>query len=122
MRLATFQYQGQQEIGVLAQQDSQIIRLQAAEQLRSGELSPHFQSMLAFLQGASTARDAAERTLEFALSQRPDGALIDRASVDLLSPVPRPESIREFMVFEQHVINCTRHFNMPRWAASLDRA
>jgi 2-keto-4-pentenoate hydratase/2-oxohepta-3-ene-1,7-dioic acid hydratase in catechol pathway len=48
--------------------------------------------------------------------------MIDRASVKLLSPVPRPESIREFMVFEQHVINCTRRFGMPRWAASLDRA
>jgi len=47
--------------------------------------------------------------------------VIDRASVDLLSPVPRPESIREFMVFEQHVINCARRFGMPRWLASLDR-
>jgi 2-keto-4-pentenoate hydratase/2-oxohepta-3-ene-1,7-dioic acid hydratase in catechol pathway len=25
------------------------------------------------------------------------------------------------MVFEQHVINCTRRFEMPRWVASLDR-
>jgi 2-keto-4-pentenoate hydratase/2-oxohepta-3-ene-1,7-dioic acid hydratase in catechol pathway len=123
MRLVTFRRQGQviQEIGVLAEGDSRIIRLQAAEQLRSGEPSFHFRSMLAFLQGADAARDAAERTIEFALSQRPEGATIDRASVELLSPVPRPESIREFMVFEQHVINCTRRFEMPRWRASLDR-
>ena len=121
MRLATFQSQGRQEIGALAEADSKIIRLQAAEQLRGGEANPHFQSMLAFLRGANSSREAAQRTIEFAVSQRPDGVMIERASVELLSPVPRPESIREFMVFEQHVINCTRRFEMPRWVASLDR-
>ena len=121
MRLVTFQQQGHQEIGVFAEADSKIIRLQDAEQLRCGKGTPHFQSMLAFLQGGSASRDAAQRATEFALSQRPDGVAIDRASVELLSPVPRPESIREFMVFEQHVVNCTRRFQMPRWAASLDR-
>jgi len=122
MRLVTFQLRGAQEIGALAEADSKIIRLQAAEQFRSGATKSYFHSMLAFLQGAGAARDAAQQTIEFALSQRPEGAVIERASVALLSPVPRPESIREFMVFEQHVINCTRRFGMPRWAASLDRA
>ena len=121
MRLVTFQQQGLQEIGALAEADSKIIRLQTAERLRGGEEKPNFQSMLAFLQGASASHDAAQRTIEFALSQRPEGVVIERASVELLSPVPRPESIREFMVFEQHVINCTRRFGMPRWVASLDR-
>jgi 2-keto-4-pentenoate hydratase/2-oxohepta-3-ene-1,7-dioic acid hydratase in catechol pathway len=122
MRLATFRYQGQQEIGALADADSKVIRLQAAEQLRSGEPSPHFQSMLAFLEGASAARDAAQQAFEFALSQRPDGVIIDAANIELLAPVPRPESIREFMVFEQHVINCTRRFQMSRWRATVDRS
>ena len=121
MRLVTFQHQGLQEIGALAEADSKVIRLQAAEQLRSGEHNLHFQSMLAFLHGATAARDAAQRSIEFAKSQRPEGVVIEHASVELLSPVPRPESIREFMVFEQHVINCTRRFGMPRWVASLDR-
>jgi 2-keto-4-pentenoate hydratase/2-oxohepta-3-ene-1,7-dioic acid hydratase in catechol pathway len=121
MRLVTFQKQGIQEIGALTDADSKIIRLQAAEKLRCGEPNPHFQTMLAFLQGASASRDAAQRTFEFALSQHPEGTSIERASVEFLSPVPRPESIREFMVFEQHVINCTRRFGMPRWVASLDR-
>ncbi len=122
MRLVTFENQGLQEIGALTEADTKIIRLQAAEQLRGCEPNPHLQTMLAFLQGGSAARDAAQQTIEFALSQRPEGATIERSSVEILSPVPRPESIREFMVFEQHVINCTRRFGMPRWAASLDRA
>ena len=121
MRLVTFQLQGRQEIGALAEADSQIIRLQTAEQLRTGEDSPFFHSMLAFLQGGSAARDAAQKAIEFALSQQPEGVTIPRAGVKLLSPVPRPESIREFMVFEQHVVNCTRRFGMPTWLASLDR-
>jgi 2-keto-4-pentenoate hydratase/2-oxohepta-3-ene-1,7-dioic acid hydratase in catechol pathway len=122
MRLVTFRHQGVEEIGALAEKDSQIVRLQAAEQFRAGETNPNFESMLAFLRGASAARDAAARTLAFALSQRPQGIFLERASVEMLPPVPRPESIREFMVFEQHVINCTRRFEMPRWRASLDRA
>jgi 2-keto-4-pentenoate hydratase/2-oxohepta-3-ene-1,7-dioic acid hydratase in catechol pathway len=122
MRLVTFQLQGVQEIGALTESDSKIIRLQAAEQLRGGAANPYLESMLAFLQGASGSRDAAQHAIEFAFSQRPDGVLIDRASVNLLSPVPRPESIREFMVFEQHVVNCTRRFGMPSWLASLDQA
>jgi 2-keto-4-pentenoate hydratase/2-oxohepta-3-ene-1,7-dioic acid hydratase in catechol pathway len=121
MRLVTFQSQGLQEIGALTEGDSQIIRLQAAEQFRCGEPNSLFQSMLAFLGGASASRDAAERAIEFAVSQQPGGVTIERTRVELLSPVPRPESIREFMVFEQHVINCTRRFEMPRWLASLDQ-
>jgi len=121
MRLVTFRRQGLQEIGALIEADSKIVRLQAAELLRSGEANPFFQTMLAFLQSGSAARDAAQRTVEFAMSQRPDSAIVDRPSIEILSPVPRPESIREFMVFEQHVVNCTRRFGMPRWLASLDR-
>jgi 2-keto-4-pentenoate hydratase/2-oxohepta-3-ene-1,7-dioic acid hydratase in catechol pathway len=121
MRLVTFRRQGLEEIGALAEADSKIVRLQAAEEIRSGQPNLHFQSMLAFLRGATVAREAALRAIEFAISQQPENILIDRAGVELLSPVPRPESIREFMVFEQHVINCTRRFEMPRWRATLDR-
>jgi len=122
MRLVTFRLQERHEIGALTQTDSKIIRLQAAEVLRSGSANPHLQDMLAFLRGGSAAREAAHRAAEFGLGQRPEGVVIERASVELLSPVPRPESIREFMVFEQHVINCTRRFGMPRWMATLDRS
>jgi len=122
MRLVTFRHQGLQEIGALTQAGSHIIRLQAAEVLRRGEPNPHLQDMLAFLRGGSTARDTAQLAADFALEQRPECIVVERAAVELLSPVPRPESIREFMVFEQHVINCTRRFGMPRWMASLDRS
>ena len=76
--------------------------------------------MLAFLQGGSAARETAQAAIDFAVSQRPDGVALARAEIQLLSPVPRPESIREFMVFEQHITNCLRKFSMPRWLGALD--
>ena len=121
MRLATFRHQGVEDIGALTDADSKIVRLQASERLRNGQANPYFQTMLAFLRGGNAAREAGQQAIEFALSERSEDAIIDRASVELLSPVPRPESIREFMVFEQHVVNCTRRFGMPRWLAALDR-
>ena len=121
MRLVTFRLEGHEEIGALGQQDSKIVRLKASEFLRSGVIHPHLQTMLAFLEGGSAAREAAQRAAEFGLSQRPEGVIVDRARVELLSPVPRPVSIRDFMVFEQHVVNCTRRFGMPRWLAWLDQ-
>lgn len=121
MRLVTFRQNGVEEIGAFVEGDSKIIRLQAAEKLRNGEADPHLPCMLAFLRGGAASRDAAQRAIEFAISQQPEHVFLERSGVELLSPVPRPESIREFMVFEQHVVNCTRRFQMPRWAAALDR-
>jgi 2-keto-4-pentenoate hydratase/2-oxohepta-3-ene-1,7-dioic acid hydratase in catechol pathway len=120
VRLITFRYQGLEEIGALAEQDSRVIRLQAAHQARSGDAHPHLSNMLSFLQGGRAARDTAEGILDFVRSQRPDGAQIERANIELLSPVPRPESIRDFMVFEQHIINCLRRFQMSGWIRTLD--
>lgn len=122
MRLITFQREEKNEIGALAENDTKVVRLQAAETLRVGQPNPHLESMLAFLQGGAAAREAAQAALEFARSQHPGGVVLDRADLEILSPVPRPESIRDFMVFEQHVTNCIRKFEMPRWLASLDES
>ncbi len=120
MRLITFRHQQSQEIGALIDSDTKAIRLQAAQQLRTGQPAPHLESLLAFLQGGSAARETAQVALDFAVSQRPDGVALARTEIQLLSPVPRPESIREFMVFEQHITNCLRKFSLPRWLGALD--
>jgi 2-keto-4-pentenoate hydratase/2-oxohepta-3-ene-1,7-dioic acid hydratase in catechol pathway len=120
VRLITMLHRGKQEIGAFVSNDTQAVRLQAAQQVRSGQLHPHLDTMLAFLQGGPEARDTAQAALDFALSQRPPGVLLDRSEIQLLSPVPRPESIRDFMVFEQHITNCLRKFEMSPWLGSLD--
>ncbi|MGH9679007.1 MAG: fumarylacetoacetate hydrolase family protein, partial [Candidatus Acidiferrales bacterium] len=120
MRLITFRHSGFEEIGALADADTKIVRLQAAELLRSGNPHPDLQDMLAFLGGGPAAREAGQRAFDFGWTKRPEGVVIERTAVELLPPVPRPESIRDFMVFEQHMINCARRFGMPGWLASLD--
>jgi 2-keto-4-pentenoate hydratase/2-oxohepta-3-ene-1,7-dioic acid hydratase in catechol pathway len=108
------------EIGALTDSDGAVVRLQAAEQLRHGKPHPHLADMIAFLEGGLAARETAHTAFEFALTRRPESVLLDRSSVDLLPPVPRPESIRDFMSFEQHAINCLRRLSMPRWRGVLD--
>jgi 2-keto-4-pentenoate hydratase/2-oxohepta-3-ene-1,7-dioic acid hydratase in catechol pathway len=120
MRLVSFIYAGRMEIGALCESDAMVVRLQSAELLRSGKESPCFHDMLSFLGGAEAARAAAQSTVDFALSRLPDDIVIRVSEISLLSPVPRPESIREFMNFEQHVINATRKYGMKPWRARLD--
>jgi 2-keto-4-pentenoate hydratase/2-oxohepta-3-ene-1,7-dioic acid hydratase in catechol pathway len=120
MRLVTICYQGQEQIGALTDADTRVVRLHACEQLRHGHPHAHLTDMLAFLRGGAAARDTAQSALEFASSERPDGIVLDRASVEGLSPVPVPVSIRDFMAFEQHIINCLRTMAMPRWMGLFD--
>ena len=120
MRLVTFRHQDREEIGALTGAGGEIIRLQAAEGLRHGRPDSRLNSMLEFLRGGLAARDAAQAAFEFALSQHPEGVVVDLATVQLLSPVPRPESIRDFMVFEQHITNSLRNAAMPPWLVAVD--
>jgi 2-keto-4-pentenoate hydratase/2-oxohepta-3-ene-1,7-dioic acid hydratase in catechol pathway len=109
-----------EEIGALTDHDTKVVRLQAAEELRRGQPSPQLASMIAFLAGGSAARDAAQAALDFALARLPNDVVVHRSNIELLSPVPRPESIRDFMSFEQHAINCLRRLSMPHWRGILD--
>lgn len=67
--------------------------------------------MLAFLRRGDRAFEAAREATEFVdetdASAGPDGAQLRyrRDEVRLLSPLPRPNSIRDFMVVEEHVRN-----------------
>lgn len=67
--------------------------------------------MIAFLERGDRAMTAAREAREFAADadreRGPGGARIryDREEVRLLSPVPRPNSLRDFMVVEEHVRN-----------------
>lgn len=67
-------------------------------------------SMLAFLRRGERAFEAAEEALEFARdgpAEGPDGARLrfPESAVRLRAPLPRPNSLRDFMVFEEHVRN-----------------
>lgn len=67
--------------------------------------------MLAFLRRGERALEAAEEVVSFVEStgreRGPSGARVvfDRGEVALLSPLPRPNSLRDCMAFEEHVMN-----------------
>lgn len=67
--------------------------------------------MLTFLRRGDRAMEAAREAVTFATEadvlEAPNGGTLrfDLDSVRLLSPLPRPNSIRDFMVFEEHVRN-----------------
>jgi 2-keto-4-pentenoate hydratase/2-oxohepta-3-ene-1,7-dioic acid hydratase in catechol pathway len=109
-----------EEIGALIDGDTKVIRLQSAQQLRCGQPNPHLVGMIPFLEGGAAAREAAQASLDFAVTRHPENVILDRGCIEMLSPVPRPESIRDFMSFEQHAINCLRRLSMPRWRGVLD--
>ena len=125
MRLATFTDSGRSaaRVGALHPDGATLVDLRAAA-LPCGVEEAHFVDMLAFLDAGPAARDAAEKTVEFAAAQRPPGVVRPLAEVRLLAPVPRPRSIRDCMAFEQHLIQSMR--TIAKWRfrplAMADRA
>lgn len=69
-------------------------------------LSQHFPDMVTFLAGGAAARGTAARVVDAALHDH--RALVPLGEVKLLAPVPRPPSIRDFMVFEKHVLGAMK--------------
>lgn len=63
--------------------------------------------MLEFLEGGSQAMDRARAALRFAETYRGDAAgrqlVFARNAVKLLSPLPRPTSMRDFSEYEEHM-------------------
>lgn len=120
MRLSTFFIDGHPELCALVDGDTRLVRLAAAfSGQKHQSWSNALASMLGYLQAGISGFDCASEALEAGLrSGHDDWVLsVDSQRAVWLAPLPVPESIREFMSFEQHVINCARKFGMsPRQA------
>jgi 2-keto-4-pentenoate hydratase/2-oxohepta-3-ene-1,7-dioic acid hydratase in catechol pathway len=92
MKLLTFLAADGQRLGRLLDDGATVVDLTA-----SG--SPHLASMLGYLDGGEEAVEAAATATE------PTRAL---EGLTLLAPLPRPNSIRDCMVFERHIVQATR--------------
>nr|VFJ75384.1 MAG: Fumarylacetoacetate (FAA) hydrolase family protein [Candidatus Kentron sp. FW] len=97
-----------QHLGALVDDGMSIAILQIGSIAMDGSPSPFFAHMLAFLRGGAVARDKADAVVRYITSQRPPDSIVALDGVTLLAPLPRPESIRDYMGFEQHIINCIR--------------
>jgi 2-keto-4-pentenoate hydratase/2-oxohepta-3-ene-1,7-dioic acid hydratase in catechol pathway len=117
MRLVTFiDEAGAESIGALTDGDKTIVALQAGALAKDNGEAPYFASILAFLEGGLQAREKGQEIVTYVEDQQPPDATIPLDSVTLLAPVPRPESIRDCLTFEQHIINSIRVVGLKRFA------
>ncbi|MCI0558662.1 MAG: fumarylacetoacetate hydrolase family protein [Nitrososphaera sp.] len=112
MKLLTFVLNSKQgsapRIGALLADGSTLVDLRQAHKLSSEQDPLHFTDMLSFLDGGSAAREEAHQAVSFAEKHKPSDAMYLLREVSLLSPVPKPRSIRDCMAFERHVIQSMR--------------
>ncbi len=114
MKLATFRVGGADHIGVVL--GNQVLALQQAHRLAEGTGLPAFESMLALIEGGTAALEMAR-----GLAATPDpAALHSLDAVTLRSPVPVPPQIRDFLMFEEHLINSFRVARKLRAASASD--
>ncbi|MES2186785.1 MAG: fumarylacetoacetate hydrolase family protein [Pseudomonadota bacterium] len=106
MKLATFQDNaGNRHVGAVHTGDSHILDLALAAG-RSGRSPGFFASMLALMEAGDRGLDTARELLA-----ANDGDPVldhDLSAVALLSPVPVPQSIRDFVTFPGHILNAPR--------------
>ena len=127
MKLITFRnHENEQVIGVLIQNLTQdltrdlthVVALDKASQIVDGKTCSLFSSMISFLQGGDKAKSKALKILEYVHENKdkmhPD-MVVALDSVKLLAPVPVPESIRDCMAFETHIINCIREVGLKKF-------
>ncbi len=117
MRLVTFQSDDAPRLGALVGA-GEVLDLSAANHLAGGADDPRLASMLALMEsgeaGLELAAGLVGRAAALADAQRALGA------VRLLAPVPRPPSIRDFLCFEDHLVNAFRKARELRAAQSED--
>ncbi len=112
MKLATYRDREAPDaaprIGVVREADQTLVDLTRAHELggpgADGVPALQFADMLALLRAGEAGMDAARRLAD----NPPQEALVPLGAVRLLAPVPRPNTIRDLMVFEGHTLNSLR--------------
>ena len=101
MRLVTYKRGSEVLLGAWINADQDIVDLAAAAG-RSGANTAPFNTMQSLIDGGEAALDIARTLAEGA-----SGELLDRTeSVQILSPLPRPAQLRDFLSFPEHVRRC----------------
>ncbi|MCC6482427.1 MAG: fumarylacetoacetate hydrolase family protein, partial [Sphingomonadaceae bacterium] len=96
MRLVTCVHEGRTLLGSWIEGDSKVVDLCRAAQLGGGSDPAAFTSMIALIEAGEKAWDAA-RSLT---ANPPVEAVLDSIQCKLLSPLPMPTQVRDFLCFE----------------------
>jgi 2-keto-4-pentenoate hydratase/2-oxohepta-3-ene-1,7-dioic acid hydratase in catechol pathway len=123
MKLVTFTEGDGAKTGVITSSGSGIVDLLAAAQHFADEQPEMLASTMAMLEAGEEAFDLARDLVKESEADGSSESIIPLNDVTLLSPVPRPRSIRDCLAFERHLIQATR--TIASWKAptlaSLDR-
>jgi 2-keto-4-pentenoate hydratase/2-oxohepta-3-ene-1,7-dioic acid hydratase in catechol pathway len=95
-------------LGALDPSGELVCALGAAAEARGVERPTTFARALPFLAGGHNAVDQARELANWAFGERPKGVVHELGELQLASPVPRPNSVRDTMSFERHIIQATR--------------
>lgn len=96
MRLISFERDGGTRVGAWIKQDRIIVDL-----ARAATTPAPFASMQALIDTGERAWDEARALASLA----PEEALVETSAVRLLAPLPVPAQIRDFLCFEEHLLN-----------------
>lgn len=91
-----------------------VVDLESAAEALKLPQQDYYQSMLDFLQGGFVARDAANELLFQVKNMSIEECLYKTEKTQLLTPLNPLSSLRDFMVFEDHIINCLRVFGLKK--------
>lgn len=123
MKLVTFLHEENHRAGVVTTDGERIVDLLAAAQHFAGEQPDMLTSTMAMLEAGEEAFDLARDLTKESESDEDCKSIVSLDDATLLSPVPRPGSIRDCLAFERHLIQATR--TIASWKAptlvSLDK-
>ena len=101
MRLISYEKDGHVRVGSWIDSDRIIVDLAHAVEHAGSTKIDYFADMQTLIEAGEEAWDEARELT----AKAPALALIQTSSVRLLAPLPRPAQIRDFLCFEQHLLN-----------------
>lgn len=99
MKLVTYLSGGAETLGAQVNGSAAILDLQRAHRLTQGRDHPAFASMQALIEAGEEGLDSARKFVALA----PEEAVVPARETVLLSPLPRPVQMRDFLCFETHM-------------------
>lgn len=103
MRLVTFVREGREALGAWVDGDRLIVDLNAAARTAGAVPTGCCESMLALIDAGPEAWGAVRSLID-----RGDGPTVATNAVSLCAPLPRPRQFRDFLGFEEHLVNAFR--------------
>ncbi len=102
MKLATFRHSDKTDrLGIVLNNDRQILDIQAAHELETGTPNPSLFSLQTFIEDGDSALELGRKMA----AKAPVACMTPLAEVTLRTPLPEPPQIRDCLCFEEHLIN-----------------